>query len=276
MKCATARPGLEPILVVTNRLGFMKEQRTATEVPAGVPRRAGFTLIELLTVISIMALLAGIGAGAGGVASRKMREARSRTANANLVTAIESYRNDFNQYPPDHIDPDKNVAINPAINPLFYELIGTISTNQGANYHTVDQTELIASTTIRKVYGREGLLNSVDLSVDRSRRPKHYLPSLKKDDWGEIGHKPDIEALLVPVKWPNAWRNVTAVNDERRPPLQGFATDQYTMQLNPWYYVSTGPTNNPTGFDLWGRVPIGGKVRLIANWNVASEVATKK
>jgi len=258
----------------------MKEQRTATEVPAGVPRQAGFTLIELLTVISIMALLAGIGAGAGGVASRKMREARSRTANANLVTAIENYRNDFNQYPPDHIDPDKNVAFNPAINPLLYELMGTYSTNQGASYRLTDiaagePEKHLVSAQVRSLYGRDGFVNSVD-GKETARRPKGYLPALKKDDRGVIQAKPYVEALLVPVKWPNAWRNVTAVNDERRPPLQGFAKDQLTMQLNPWYYVSTGPTNNPTGFDLWGRVPIGGKVRLIANWNVASEVSTKK
>jgi prepilin-type N-terminal cleavage/methylation domain-containing protein len=257
----------------------MKELTTATERSTGGARQAGFTLIELLTVISIMAVLAGIGAGAAGVAMRKANENRSRAALASLVTAIESFRNDFNQYPQDNArvpNSLKDGLSYAAVNPLYYELEGTISTNQGAKYFTVDRDETIIPASIQKYFGRDGLLNAVD-GQDRTRRPKQYLSSLKKNDRGEISTQDDIEALLVPVKWPNAWRNITALGDDKRPPLQGFsfAKDPRILQLNPWHYVSTGPTNNPTGFDLWGRVPIGSQVRLVANWNVASEVTKK-
>jgi hypothetical protein len=36
--------------------------------------------------------------------------------------------------------------------------------------------------------------------------------------------------------------------------------------VNPWRYVSSNPTNNPGGFDLWVDVIIGGKTNRIANW----------
>ena len=36
--------------------------------------------------------------------------------------------------------------------------------------------------------------------------------------------------------------------------------------LNPWRYVSPG-TNNPTSYDLWIQLVIGGKTNLICNWS---------
>jgi hypothetical protein len=37
--------------------------------------------------------------------------------------------------------------------------------------------------------------------------------------------------------------------------------------LNPWRYVSTNPTNNAGGFDLWAEIPVGrDRVKIIGNW----------
>jgi prepilin-type N-terminal cleavage/methylation domain-containing protein len=53
-------------------------KRPAPHGPAADRNRLAFTLIELLTVISIIAVLAGMVVGLAPVASAKMKEARVR------------------------------------------------------------------------------------------------------------------------------------------------------------------------------------------------------
>jgi hypothetical protein len=38
-------------------------------------------------------------------------------------------------------------------------------------------------------------------------------------------------------------------------------------QINPFRYVSSNPTNNPSSFDLWVDVVVGGKTNRISNWS---------
>jgi len=38
------------------------------------------------------------------------------------------------------------------------------------------------------------------------------------------------------------------------------------VQVNPWHYVSTNPTNNQNEFDLWMDVEWRGKTNRISNW----------
>jgi hypothetical protein len=39
------------------------------------------------------------------------------------------------------------------------------------------------------------------------------------------------------------------------------------VDLNPWRYNSSSPTNNPGSYDLWVQLSIGGKTNLICNWS---------
>ncbi|HNQ87466.1 MAG TPA: type II secretion system protein [Verrucomicrobiota bacterium] len=222
------------------------------------PGLGGFTLIEVLTVISVIGLLAAVGAGLAGVANRKAKEAAVTSELNKLVTAIEAYRVDFNQYPPDNAL--NGVNSDPVLNPLYYELIGTVSSNQGRLYHTSDREETLRTESIQQAFKVQGFVNSA-VPPDRA---KNYLPNLKGTQRAEVslgGTATDIELLTVPVAWPAKYAT-TAPMASRLPttaPLQ-------QRLVNPWQYVSTRPTNNATSFDLWAEFMIGKERKLIGNW----------
>lgn len=222
----------------------------------------GFSLIELLTVISIIGILAAIGAGLAGVASRKSKEAATKAELGKLVTAIESYRADFNQYPPDSLVRKSNGDLIPAVNPLYYELSGTISTHQGRAYHLTDHDELVSVAQIQQLFGRKGFLNS----VDAPDKPKPYLQDVKERQLGElaVGDLRHVDILLAPVDWP--LKVVGNVNLRSVAPLSGIAGSEQQLRMNPWQYVSTNPTNNLNSFDLWADVWIGNKRQIIGNF----------
>ena len=215
---------------------------------------AAFSLIELLTVISIIGLLMALGVGMAGVASRKGKEASIRAERDGLVTAIESYHVDFNQYPPDNNNGQTNV--NPGLNQLFYELSGSYSTNQGRLYQPADRSGAVASTALTAAFRTQGIVNS----AVAPERPKTYLNNLKPSQHVllTLNDGSIVDVLRVSaVDWPKASVALSPLNGLVSPALLG---------INPWQYVSTKPTNNPSGFDLWAELPWGKTNRNIGNW----------
>ena len=67
-------------------------------------RRPAFTLIELMIVIVIIAILAGLTTVGTRIAIRKSKEATVTLALEQLSMAIEKYKNDIGEYPPDFTD----------------------------------------------------------------------------------------------------------------------------------------------------------------------------
>jgi prepilin-type N-terminal cleavage/methylation domain-containing protein len=65
-------------------------------------RRRAFTLIELLVVVAIIAILAAIALPNFIEAQTRAKVSRARADIRTLVTAIESYRVDYNSYPTYH------------------------------------------------------------------------------------------------------------------------------------------------------------------------------
>jgi general secretion pathway protein G len=67
--------------------------------PGANPARAAFTLLELLSVITIIALLAGIVIGVGRRAAESGRIARAKAELAVLGAALENYKSSYGDFP---------------------------------------------------------------------------------------------------------------------------------------------------------------------------------
>lgn len=71
-----------------------------------VQNRKAFTLVELMIVVVIIAILAGLTTLGTRVAIRKSKEAVTRLSLEQLSMALEKYKNDVGEYPPDFTDID--------------------------------------------------------------------------------------------------------------------------------------------------------------------------
>jgi prepilin-type N-terminal cleavage/methylation domain-containing protein len=243
-------------LVFLDRRSRRKEAPTKTEeelmslltsasTGRGLCTRA-FTLIEMLVVIAIMALLATLIVGLAGLAGRKARETAVRGQMHEYITAIEEYKGKFGFYPPDNgfnKTRGPNQAPNSVSNQLFYELTGVLVTNNA--FRALTGNSNVNLGTITSFFGAAGFVNS---ALDASE-VKNFLPSLKQSQHREIIPGSGAEVLVVSADAPQV----------PGPPVPA------NPKLNPWHYVSSGPTNNPNSFDLWAELWIGGKLRVIAN-----------
>ena len=220
----------------------------------GVRQEAvAFTLIELLTVIAVIGLLAALLTGLAGLAGPKGRQNRVRAELNLLVTAIENYQADFGHYPPDHVLQQQNpndpndALVNPATNQLFYELSGVVVDNANRQFYTAGRTEIISTATVKTFFNTDGFVNA---RTDPKKAPRAFFQP-KTSQYAEISSTPDVEVLVVPVKWPlNRADQPTGVKG-----------------VNPWRYVSTRPTNNVNSFDLWAEWVEGKQVKILSNWN---------
>jgi len=206
----------------------------------------GFTLIELLVVISIIAVLAGLSVGVASYAKRKRDESIIRAELYKLATAIDAYYAAFGQYPPDNVVSKSPLVVNPAINQLYYELSGTIVDNNARTFRVEDGSAALPLADVQSTFNVDGFVNSKPDPKDLRRLPirfnaKHHATLTNS-----------VEVLVVPVAWPLGLPSL-----DWPTPVRG---------LNPWRYVSSSPTNNPTSYDLWADYVDGKKIKTICNW----------
>jgi len=67
-------------------------------------RRAAFTLVELLTVVIIIGFLAGMVAGTAPAVMRSVKASAIRAEIQQLSLALEAYKAEYGEYPPDGTD----------------------------------------------------------------------------------------------------------------------------------------------------------------------------
>ncbi|HEX7862021.1 MAG TPA: type II secretion system protein [Verrucomicrobiae bacterium] len=237
---------------------------------------AAFTLIELLVVIAIIGILAALVIPLSGIATTKMRIARVRTELNVYVNAIENYKLETGEYPQDNAlmrDSVTNSAAllneyrkNAALNPLFYELTGTVFTNSpGTGFVKLHDGEFVPATEITKAFGRSGLRNSA--------RNKHDIDykgfTVKEAQIAELNPTHvqgalEIEILSVPVPTPRQTAAIPGYPYDATP--LGFEGPT-GKKINPWFYdASSTNRHNKNTFDLWAEIEVGGKPQVIANW----------
>ncbi len=199
--------------------------------------RPGFTLIELLVVIAIIGILVTLVVHGMNRITIKAMKSVAVAEQSQMASAIQEYHDRLGFYPPD----------NPAdsgMNPLWFELSGT--TNNGANYVTLDGSGQMSVAQINAKFNRQGFANSGTRahSTDESGAVISFTSSLRaKQVEAPDSMLPLIKVLSCSVGAPPG------------------------ASLNPWHYVSSHPTNNPGSYDLWVDLVIGGKTYQVNNWS---------
>ena len=229
-----------------------------TSTPTPLLRPRAFTLIELLVVIAVIGILAALifPITAGIKRSRLIKVAQTELSQIEI--AIESYKASRGHYPPDN--PGNFLS-----NQLFFELKGTVLNNIGGipTYVTLDGTGQIkappplgSSTDFSMTYGAnvKGFVNSSASAKgdDDKAAAKNYLVDLKPNQSGALSSGSMIKFLTCSILW-----------DQPGAPVPGGVPNG----MNPWRYISSNPTNNPTSYDLWIDILVGGKTNRISNWS---------
>ena len=194
----------------------------------------GFTLIELLVVISIIAILAGLLLSAmPGIRAHAMRK-RARAELQQITLAIEDYKAKLGYYPPDN-------RLNFGLNTLYYELVGCTRTGNGTSVTPLDGSPAVMVSTLNGA-GSMGVMNasSGNSNSDEGKAAYNFLKELKPTQYADAG---GLRRLGMAFEGPTMAGSIT-----------------------PYFYNSSNPTNNPTSFDLWVDVVIGGKTNRISNW----------
>ncbi len=216
-----------------------------------------FTLIELLVTIAIIGVLAALVLPLSGIATTKMRIARVKAELNRYVNAIENYKLETGEYPPDHgqvaLTPTNNAnyKTNLALNPLVYELTGAIFTNR--QFVVLTDNEPLGRFDFQKVFKRDGIRNSARLKNDIDFKGF----TLKEGQREEVNPQPygvsantDIELLKVPVPGPFMME-----------------TRDQKSKFNPWFYdASSTNRHNKSSFDLWAEIQVQGRTTIIGNW----------
>jgi prepilin-type N-terminal cleavage/methylation domain-containing protein len=217
--------------------------------PSPVTRHApAFTLTELLVVISIIAVLAAFTVPVLSAVKRRQNINKTQAEMGQLQAAIDSYHAAYGFYPPGN-------GTNGLINQLYYELEGT--TNDGTTYTTLDGAASIAVNPVNQVTlafpNVGGFVNcNKPGSSEDTQAARNFLHELKPNQTGTVSNANNTVQFKILV-------GSAGGPDPGYQPMG-------VSGLNPWRYVSPG-TNNPTSYDLWIQLEIGGKSNLICNWN---------
>ncbi len=241
------------------------QSRIANPIPPSFSPTAGFTLIELLVVIAIIGILAGLTVALSEKASSAKKRSTTQGLLKQLEIEIESYKIAVSSYPKSSFPPNLNgdgrvdvggmtMVLPPAMNPLFYELTGTVFNPQTRSYTSIQGGDGLNTEQCQFFFGIDGFYNM-------TQNPDKTKFSIKNaNKFAPISVDPTVNLLLAPAKWS---KNTNNSSLEQYRPVQ--SNDDELRMLNPWQYRAPGIKNNKR-FDLWADVLIGNKVHRINNW----------
>lgn len=213
-------------------------------------RRRGFTLIELLVVISIIGILAALMIPVAGKLRQNAAISRVQAELQRAETAIEAYKARLGFYPPDN-------TLNPAVNPLFFELMGVrlAVADSGRQYQALNSAGAIAENEVAAFFGNsalDGFANVLAVGGEDGLTARNFWPDIAPGQYLRVQHNDRAGAVLG-----------TLVNG----PVMLQEIPGGTGFINPFRYNSSNPVNNPSSFDLWVDIRLGGKTNRISNWS---------
>lgn len=243
--------------------GDMDRQQARNEF-ASSRHVSGFTLVELLVVISIIGVLAGFTFVVLAGAKKKQYISHTQAELAQLAAAIDSYHDAYGFYPPDN--PGNG---SPLANQLYYELVGTTSSNLNVTtiqFQTLDGSATITSDQLKTAFGVDasgnpyvgGFINCSKYGSNEESRPaRNFLHELRPNQISTF--------VQNGVSVTNLVGSVGGVDVTYQP--------MGVSGLNPWRYRSSGTlTNNPGAYELWIQVQISGRKYLICNWTKTVQI----
>jgi type II secretory pathway pseudopilin PulG len=195
-------------------------------------------------VIAVISILAAMVFPITGAVNRAKIRTRARAELAKMQLAIEAYKTKLGYYPPS--DPTR-----PALNPLFYELMGTRATNNNSLYVTLDGNASIPANVMLPIFGTNisGFLNCTRGGPgDEAQLAKKFLPDLKQGQFLTVTNSGVAVFILgASVDGPLVYQTLAG-------------------KINPWQYNSAAPVHNPNSYDLWIDVYVGKTTNRICNW----------
>jgi|ERR1019366_6996959 hypothetical protein len=216
---------------------------------------------EATGAVIVLAILSGLGYCAYPFAAEKMLEARVNAAvpkvcasirrqRQSLINAIEAYKAHFGVYPPDHVLNRQPLVVDAVTNSLVYELAGVMfnSTNHQFRLGGMDAAD---ANFVKHFFQCDGFKNS----GERAEQITHFLPSPPSLEvpLRELNDDPEIYVLASPM-------SVYSPDDEIAPEVR------WEIDISPWRYICTSPTNNPGKFDLWIEVKTKSRTVTLGNW----------
>lgn len=197
-----------------------------------------FTLIEILVVVALMALLAALVLGGATFATNQKKISRVEAELSKWVTLVELYHDRMGFYPPCNSN-------NPALNPLFYELSGTVLDASANTYRTLNGLDTVDRALVGAAFNLGGFLNASTEATE----VKNFGKNIQSNQVINVSLPGGgaVKVPLVPVRGPGPFGEPDTVT-------------------NTWRYNSLNPTNNPDSYDLWAEILIGNEVRVIGNW----------
>jgi prepilin-type N-terminal cleavage/methylation domain-containing protein len=207
-------------------------------------RTRAFTLTELLIVISIMGILAALILPVGKSIREKAAKSRARTELMKVDMAINAYKARMGHFPPDNTN-------NPALSPLYYELVGCKLV--GGQYQTLTGIGAIQSADLPSFFQNPlltGFVNVGGSGDDNSAAAVSFLKELTPAQFMVITNNNVPGAVLCTTL--------------AGPVMLGTA--------NPFRYNCSSPSNNINSYDLWVDLLIGGKTNRISNWSPQPQI----
>jgi hypothetical protein len=214
---------------------------------------------QAVAVLALVVLLVGLVYSAYAFIAAKVLEARVRATiprlcasmrqqRGVLITAIQAYKTHFGVYPPDHGLGRPPLVADAITNGLLYELAGVLYNPTNATFQ-VGQLEEADAKYVKDFFHCDGFRNS----AQTPEQLKRFLPS-EKLPVRQFHDDPDVFVLAFTVPF-----------EELRPDVAWEILIGH-VDISPWRYISSSPTNNPGRFDLWIDLEANHRKITIGNW----------